>query len=139
MQLITTRSAIVRFAFALALAASIVSTPGSWTLRADTDVGRFDGAWVGEMQTTYMSGPCGRQYRLEMSVTRGAATGSASRAGENFTLYGEVGEDGKLTWSATSGRGSATGAGVIDGDAARGEWEDATGQCAGTFSMERTR
>ena len=63
----------------------------------------YDGQWVGEMQTTFSSGPCGSRYRLEMSVTEGAVTGSATRAGERFTLYGKMSGDGKLSWSATSG------------------------------------
>jgi len=96
-----------------------------------------DGEWAGEMQTTFSSGPCGTRYRLEISVKEGAATGSATRPGERFTLYGEVDAGGRLTWSATSGRGSATGEGLVDGETARGDWEDSTGRCTGTFSIDR--
>lgn len=131
------RSRTRRLARGLALAASIASSTGSWTSRADTQASGFDGIWLGEMRTTFSSGPCGRTYRLEMTITGGAATGSASRPGERFALYGEVGEDGALSWSATSGRGSASGTGMVEGSAARGDWEDSTGTCAGTFSIER--
>lgn len=135
------RSETLRFAYAFAIAISIASTPGSWAswaVRADAHVGRFDGNWVGEMQTIFSSGPCGRTYRLEMTITGSAASGSASRPGERFALYGEVSEEGAISWSATSGRGSASGTGMLEGTAAHGHWEDSTGSCAGTFSFERT-
>ena len=128
---------IPRLVQCLALAASLASMPGFWMLRADTQVSRFDGTWVGEMQTTFSSGPCGRTYRLEMSLNAGAASGSASRAGERFVLNGEISDDGAISWSATSGRGSASGSGVVAGSVASGDWEDSTGTCAGTFSIER--
>ena len=112
--------------------------PGAWMARADSHSSRFDGDWAGEMRTTFSSGPCGRQYRFEMSVTGGVASGNASRAGERFVVDGRIGDDGALTWSATSGRGSATGSGVVEGDAVHGDWEESTGRCAGTFSIEKT-
>lgn len=110
----------------------------SWTDHAALGTNRFDGEWVGEMRTTFSSAPCGMKYRLEISVTQGAATGSAARGGERFTLYGTVSDEGELSWTATSGRGGATGTGMVVGDTARGDWEDDTGQCTGTFSIERT-
>ena len=133
------RQGFARLVCTFAVAAALGSQPGSWSLRADSSPSGFDGAWTGRMQTTYNSGPCGQEYRLEMSIQGGAVTGSASRAGERFTIYGEIGEAGAITWSATSGRGSVDAAGTIEGDAARGEWEDSTGICAGTFSIDRTR
>jgi len=79
------------------------------------------------------------RYRLKMLVTEGAATGSAARGGERFTLYGNISADGKLAWTVTGGRGGAAGKGLVDGGAARGDWEDDTGQCSGTFSIEKIR
>jgi len=134
------QSEIARLAYGLAIAALLGAMPDAWTLRADSHAGRFDGSWIGEMQTTYNSGPCGRQYRLEFSISQGAVTGSASRAGERFTVYGEIGEveeESVLTWTATSGRGSVDASGKMEGDAAHGEWEDSTGICAGVFSIEK--
>lgn len=78
-------------------------------------------------------------YLLNMTVTQGAATGSAARGGERFVLYGDISADGRLSWSVAGGRGGASGEGTVADDTARGSWEDDTGHCAGTFSIEKTR
>lgn len=131
----------------LALCTLVVATPGlvhgdtvalqPSTSLAESSLYPYDGEWTGEMRTTFSSGPCGTRYRLEMSVTQGAATGSASRTGERFTLYGTIDADGKLTWTATGGRGSVTGDGLVDGGTAQGDWEDDSGRCTGTFSIDK--
>lgn len=118
-------------------ASSSTPVPQLSTDSTQPDLSKFDGEWAGELRTSFGGAPCGMSYRLEMSVARGAVTGGATRGGERFTVYGDIDVDGVLNWSATSGRGGASGKGKIDGNAARGDWEDDTGQCTGTFEIEK--
>ena len=128
---------VIGSAPSLGQASSHTPAPQPPTDSTQPDLSQFDGEWLGELRTSFGGAPCGMSYRLQISVAQGAVTGGATRGGERFTVYGDIGADGALNWTASSGRGGASGKGKIDGDSARGDWEDDTGQCTGTFKVEK--
>src|SRR5262249_11524597 len=90
----------------------------------------FDGSWSVVIKTE--NGPCDPQYRFGVQIINGNVV---YEGGGPANVQGQVGRNGSVWVSVSSGGQSATGSGRLSRNTGGGSWrgQGAAGSCAGSW------
>jgi len=118
---------VVTIAGLLVVSASIPSEAARRAARARS----FDGTWSVVISTVY--GDCPRALRYSLLIYGGRVYSED----QSFQAYGATAPSGAIRVTVAQGSQSASGAGRLSGNAGRGWWRTASGQCSGQWTAER--
>ena len=118
---------VVTIAGLLVASASIPSEAARRAARARS----FDGTWSVVISTVY--GDCPRALRYSLLIYGGRVYSED----QSFQAYGATAPSGAISVTVAQGGQSASGAGRLSGNAGRGRWRTASGQCSGQWTAER--
>ncbi len=118
---------VVTIAGLLVASASIPSEAAHRAARARS----FDGTWSVVISTLY--GDCPRALRYSLLIYGGRVYSED----QSFQAYGATAPSGAIRVTVAQGSQSASGAGRLSGNAGRGWWRTASGQCSGQWTAER--
>ena len=92
----------------------------------------LDGNWSVLIVTE--QGKCDRAYRYPVRISNG----SVGYAGEaSFNVSGNVGANGAVTVTVSRGSQSAKGTGQLSANGGSGRWTAGSGECSGSWTVER--
>ena len=118
---------VVTIAGLLVASASIPSEAARRAARARA----FDGTWSVVIYTLY--GDCPRALRYSLLIYGGRVYSED----QSFQAYGAAAPSGAIRVTVAQGSQSASGVGRLSGNAGRGWWRTASGQCSGQWTAER--
>ena len=124
---------VLRWIFVMTIAALLVasaSIPSEAAHRA-ARARSFDGTWSVVISTLY--GDCDRALRYSLRI----ADGQVLADEQSYQVAGLVAPNGVIRVVVAEGGRSASGAGRLSGNAGRGWWRTASGQCSGQWTAER--
>ncbi len=124
---------VLRWIFVMTIAALLVASASmpSDAARRAARARPFDGTWSVVIYTVY--GDCPRALRYSLLIYGGRVYSED----QSFQASGATAPSGAIRVTVAQGGQSASGAGRLSGNAGRGWWRTASGQCSGQWTAER--